>query len=92
MTNKYIRYWEKLLKMIEKGEIDPLRMVSHRVKLEELDILYHKFDEKVNGIQKVYVQTEFSAPPALGSPSLTTFNRDSQQIKLLATFKRGVLN
>jgi len=66
-------YWEKLLKMIESGEIDPLKMVSHRVKLEELDIVYPKFEKREDGLQKVFVQTRFSAPPAPGTPSLTTW-------------------
>jgi len=66
-------YWEKLLKMIESGEIEPLKMVSHRVKLEELDIVYPKFEKREDGLQKVFVQTKFSAPPAPGAPSLTTW-------------------
>lgn len=66
-------YWEKLRDMIEDGEIDPLKMVTHRVRLEDLDKVYHKFDKKEDGMQKVFVQTRFSAPPALGSPQLTTY-------------------
>jgi len=68
-------YWEKLLEMVEKGEIDPLKMVSHRVKLEEIDDVYYKFEAKEDGMQKVFVQTRFSAPPAAGSPSLTTYKK-----------------
>jgi hypothetical protein len=59
--------------MIESGEIDPLKMVSRRVKIEELDTMYFKFDKKADGILKVFVQNRFSAPPAAGSPSLTTY-------------------
>jgi threonine dehydrogenase-like Zn-dependent dehydrogenase len=66
-------YWEKLLVMIEKGEIDPLRMVSHRVSLDEMDTVYTKFNKREDGMQKVFVQTKFSAPPAKGSPALTTW-------------------
>lgn len=66
-------YWNDLLKRIQKGEIDPLRMVSHRVRLEDLEKIYHKFDNKEDGIQKIYVETKFSAPPAPGTPSLTRF-------------------
>ncbi|KZF24773.1 GroES-like protein [Xylona heveae TC161] len=68
-------YWEKLLSMIEKGEIDPLRMVSHRVSLDDLDTIYHKFDkrDRADGLQKIFVQTKFSAPPSPGSPQLTRF-------------------
>lgn len=65
-------YWEKLLGMVEKGEIDPLKMVTHRVSLDEMDTVYMKFD-KEDGMQKVFVQTKFSAPPAKGSPVLTTW-------------------
>jgi threonine dehydrogenase-like Zn-dependent dehydrogenase len=68
-----LQYWEKLLGMIEKGEIDPLKMVSHRVRIEDLDKVYYKFDKKEDGMQKVFVQTRFSAPPCQGSPSLTTY-------------------
>ncbi len=68
-------YWEKLLKMIQSGEIDPLTMVSHRVDLSELETVYYKFDERnpKDGLQKVFVQTKFSAPPASGSPALTSW-------------------
>jgi threonine dehydrogenase-like Zn-dependent dehydrogenase len=64
-------YWEKLLKMIEEGKIDPLKMVSHRVRVEDMDKLYYKFDKREEGMQKVFVQTRFSAPPCEGSPELT---------------------
>lgn len=66
-------YWEKLLKMIESGEIDPLKMVSHRVRVEDLDKVYYRFDKREEGMQKVFVQTRFSAPPAQGSPGLTEY-------------------
>ncbi|KAK2627699.1 hypothetical protein QTJ16_002345 [Diplocarpon rosae] len=68
-------YWEKLCKMIETGEIDPLKMVTHRVAMEELDEVYYKFEKKEDGMQKVFVQTKFSAPPAAGSPALTTYKK-----------------
>jgi threonine dehydrogenase-like Zn-dependent dehydrogenase len=68
-------YWEKLLEMVEKGEIDPLKMVSHRVKLEELDEVYYKFEKKEDGMQKVFVETKFSAPRAEGSPELTVYKK-----------------
>nr|POE79969.1 s-(hydroxymethyl)glutathione dehydrogenase [Quercus suber] len=57
------RYWEDLLKKIQSGEIDPLKMVTHRVRVEDLDKVYAKFDKKEDGMQKVFVQTRFSAPP-----------------------------
>jgi threonine dehydrogenase-like Zn-dependent dehydrogenase len=66
-------YWEKLLKMIQEGKIDPLQMVSHRVRVEDLDKVYYKFEKKEDGMQKVFVQTKFSQPPCAGSPALTTY-------------------
>ncbi|KAF2868796.1 chaperonin 10-like protein [Massariosphaeria phaeospora] len=68
-------YWESLLKMVQEGKIDPLKMVSHRVKLEELDIVYDKFDKKEDRMQKVFVETKFSFPVAPGTPSLTTYKQ-----------------
>lgn len=68
-------YWEKLLKMIESGEIDPLRMVTHRVSMDELAEVYYKFEKKEDGMQKVFVETKFSSPPAAGSPSLTRYTK-----------------
>jgi threonine dehydrogenase-like Zn-dependent dehydrogenase len=66
-------YWEKLLKMIESGEIDPLKMVSHRVLIDDLAKVYYKFEKKEDGMQKVFVQTKFSARAMAGSPSLTRY-------------------
>ncbi|KAK3071010.1 hypothetical protein LTR53_009431 [Teratosphaeriaceae sp. CCFEE 6253] len=67
------RYWEDLLKKIQTGEIDPLKMVTHRVRVEDLAKVYYKFEAKADGMQKVYVETRFSAPPCAGSPALTTY-------------------
>jgi len=66
-------YWEKLLSMIQSGEIDPLKMVSHRVRVDDLDKVYYKFEKKEDGMQKVFVETKFSAPPCEGSPPLTKY-------------------
>ena len=66
-------YWESLLKMIQEGKIDPTKMLTHRVKLEELDKVYYKFENKEDGMQKVFVETKFSAPAAQGTPSLTVY-------------------
>ncbi|KAF2758748.1 GroES-like protein [Pseudovirgaria hyperparasitica] len=66
-------YWEKLLKMIQDGSIDPLKMVSHRVDISQMDQVYYKFEKKEDGMQKVFVQTKFSQPPCAGSPVLTKY-------------------
>jgi threonine dehydrogenase-like Zn-dependent dehydrogenase len=64
-------HWEKLLKMIQEGKIDPLHMVSHRVDIEDMEKVYEKFDKREDGLQKIFVQTRFSAPPSKGTPELT---------------------
>lgn len=66
-------YWDDLLKKIQTGEIDPLKMVTHRVRVEELDEVYYKFEKKEDYMQKVYVETRFSAPACAGSPTLTRY-------------------
>lgn len=68
-------YWKKLLGMIEDGTIDPLKMVTHRVSMDELDLVYDKFEKKEDGMQKVFVETKFSAPAAQGSPALTRWRQ-----------------
>jgi threonine dehydrogenase-like Zn-dependent dehydrogenase len=66
-------YWEELLKKIQDGSIEPLKMVSHRVALEELEEVYKRYDAREEGMQKVFVATKFSEKPAEGAPGLTTF-------------------
>ena len=67
------KYWEDLLKKIEDGSLDPLKMVSHRVSIDQMDKVYMNYDKRMEGMQKVFVQTKFSDPPCPGSPALTTF-------------------
>lgn len=64
------KYWEELLRQIQKGQLDPLQMLSHRVRLEDLDVIYKKFEQREDGMQKVFVETKHSFPRADGSPSL----------------------
>jgi threonine dehydrogenase-like Zn-dependent dehydrogenase len=66
-------YWEELMDMIVKGELDPLQMVSHRVRLDDLGTVYKKFRDHEDQMQKVFVQTKFSGPKAEGSPELTVY-------------------
>ena len=67
------KYWDELLSMIQKGDLDPLQMVSHRVRLEDLATVYAKFDAKEDSMQKVFVETKFSQSAATGSPELTRY-------------------
>ena len=71
-----LKYWEQLLEMIQKDELDPLQMVSHRVRMEDLDKVYYKFDKKEDGMQKVFVETKFSFPACEGSPKLTRYDQE----------------
>jgi len=66
-------YWKDLLKLVQEDKIHPLHMLSHRVDLEDMEGVYKAFDEKADGMQKVFVQTQFSAPPAPNTPSLSRF-------------------
>ena len=66
-------YWEKLLKFIQDGTIKPLDMVTHRVLVDDLEQVYNAFEKKEDGMQKVFVQTRFSDPPAPGTPELKRF-------------------
>ncbi|KAJ6572755.1 GroES-like protein [Mycena vulgaris] len=65
------KYWHELLAMIEAGKIDPTFVVTHRVALDEFPELYAAFDKRVGGVEKVFVETKFSAPPSAGAPPLS---------------------
>ncbi len=67
------KYWDELMEKIQTGELDPLQMVSYRVRLEDLVTVYQKFDAKEGNIQKVLVETKFSLPRAQGTPELTRY-------------------
>ncbi|ERS95639.1 hypothetical protein HMPREF1624_07713 [Sporothrix schenckii ATCC 58251] len=67
------KYWEHLLKQVQSGALDPLQMVSHRVRLENMEQVYRAFDHKEDSMQKIYVETKFSSPRASKFPELTTF-------------------
>jgi len=65
------KYWHELLEMLESGKFDPSFVVSHRVSLDEFPELYAAFDKRVGGVEKVFVETKFSAVPAAGTPKLS---------------------
>ena len=65
------KYWDNLLKYIQQDQIHPLHMVTHRFKLEDMATVYRLFNKRDPGMQKVFIQTKFSAPPTPGSPALT---------------------
>ena len=65
------KYWKHLMHLIETNQINPLDMVTHRVHLEDMEKLYASFNKREIGMQKVFVETQYSAPPAEGTPRLT---------------------
>ena len=48
-----------------------LSIITHRVPLEDMAKLYEAFDKRQGGVEKVFVETKFSAPPAPGCPKTT---------------------
>ena len=47
------RYMKKLLARIEKGEIDPSFIISHRMKLDDAPAAYRMFRDKIDDCIKV---------------------------------------
>ncbi|CCX06861.1 alcohol dehydrogenase [Pyronema domesticum] len=66
------KYWEEILEMIKKDEIDPTIMLTHRIPLEDLAKAYKVFDERKEsiGMMKIFVETKFSGPVRAG-PALS---------------------
>ncbi|MEW1953165.1 zinc-dependent alcohol dehydrogenase [Terrabacter sp. NPDC080008] len=50
------RYMEPLLRRIEAGDIDPTRIITHRLPLEEAPRGYELFKEKQDGCEKVVLK------------------------------------
>ncbi|KAK2753236.1 hypothetical protein FQN54_007927 [Arachnomyces sp. PD_36] len=67
-------YWEELLKMIRQNKLDPLQMVTHRVRIDDIAEAYRMFDQKEDKMQKIFVETKFSAPPAPGAPHVKSLS------------------
>ncbi|KAL2220206.1 putative alcohol dehydrogenase [Thermoascus aurantiacus ATCC 26904] len=65
------KYWEHLLQLIRQNKVEPLEMVTHRFRLEDMEKVYSLFDRREPGVQKVFIQTKNSFPPSPGAPSLT---------------------
>ena len=50
------RYMKPLLEKIQKGEIDPSRVITHTVKLEDGPKMYQTFRDKEDGCIKVVLK------------------------------------
>ena len=67
------KYWEEILSdYIKPGKFDPTFMITHRTPLEDMPKLYAAFDKRLDGVEKVFVETRFSDKPdaAAGCPSV----------------------
>lgn len=69
------KYWHDLLKMIADESLDPRKMVSHRFRLDDIAEVYKKLDAQEVGMQKVFIETQFSNPRAEGTPELSRPSR-----------------
>ncbi|KAH9837123.1 GroES-like protein [Rhodofomes roseus] len=66
------KYWKEILyDWIIPGKFDPAFMITHRVPIDDFVKLYEAFDKRQNGVEKVFVETKFSNPPAPGLPKTT---------------------
>ncbi|KAI0036140.1 GroES-like protein [Vararia minispora EC-137] len=62
-------YWEEILnEYIRQKKFDPTFMITHRVPMDDFPDLYSAFDARKGGVEKVFVETQFSASPAPGCP------------------------
>ncbi|OCH95821.1 GroES-like protein [Obba rivulosa] len=63
------KYWKEILNdYIIPGKFDPTFMITHRVPIDDFPKLYQAFDRRTDGVEKVFVETQFSKPPAPGCP------------------------
>jgi len=65
------KYWEEILGRIQDGSFSAQFMVSHRVPIDDFPALYKAFQARVAGVEKVFVETQFSSPPGKGYPQMT---------------------
>jgi len=64
------KWWKEILDdYIIPGKVDPVDLiVTHRIPLEDVAKCYTAFDNKEQGIIKVFVETKFSGAPSPGAP------------------------
>ena len=58
--------------MVESGAVDPTIMLTHRFKIDDIAKGYHLQEKRQQGLVKCYIETQFSARRAEGTPELTT--------------------
>lgn len=64
------KYWKQLMQLIREHKIDPLVMVTHRARLEDIEKVYEAFDKRDKGMQKIFLETRYSFPPAPSASGL----------------------
>jgi len=57
---------------IMTGKIDPLMVMMHRFKLEDVPAVYKMMDTHKDDILKTFIETKFSNPPSAGAPKLSS--------------------
>jgi len=66
------KYWDEILnEYIIPGKFDPTFVITHRVPIEDMAKLYTAFDKRIDGVEKVFVETKFSSPVSAGCPNVT---------------------
>ncbi|CCM05158.1 uncharacterized protein FIBRA_07367 [Fibroporia radiculosa] len=66
------KWWKEILNdYIIPGKFDPSFIITHRVPLDDFPKLYEAFDKREGGVEKVFVETQFSSPPSVGCPTTT---------------------
>lgn len=58
--------------MVESGEADPTIMLTHRIRIQDIDKAYKMQEKREPGFVKCFVETRFSAPRAPGTPEVTS--------------------
>lgn len=51
------RYMKPLLQRIQKGEIDPTFVITHRMKLEDAPRGFEMFNDKLDSCEKIVLKT-----------------------------------
>jgi len=62
------KYWKTCIEHMRKGEFDPLAVVTHAFPFEKIEDAYVRFDKKMGGIIKTFLQTRFSPKRIAGPP------------------------
>ncbi|KAK9818115.1 hypothetical protein WJX72_007377 [[Myrmecia] bisecta] len=51
------KYWPQLLKMVDKGILDPTMVITHTLSLDDAPYAYQIFNDKLDNCKKVILKT-----------------------------------